>query len=436
MEKSADSSTSLPTKQSPSSVPFVCVHAGAGYHSKVTEPQLRKVVAHAAAEAIRLLRHPSCSAVDAVEAAVKVLEDSPLTNAGLGSNLNIDGKVECDASIMDGTSRGFGAVGAVSGIKNPICGAVKVLEGDKRGPGLLGRIPPMMLAGEGARRWCAERGAELVDPDALVTDEARKRWNQHMTYLRDAEAAAKEEKKTTGQKERIEEEAESNSDENGLKRPHSNVLQLSANPRKKSRSLSSASLLYDTVGAIVYDGAGNIASGVSSGGISLKYPGRVGEAACFGSGVWAQSANASNGNRSVGCNVSGTGEQIMKTTLARECATLFGALPSADRSPDESDDTDEVSGENVFDELEELLRRNFLNSYLLSNYDEKNAGLVLARVEGDMREIYVAHTTDSMCFGYMCAQSKGPHTKVSRRRDGEDIVIEGIMLGRPKSIYK
>lgn len=92
---------------------FVAVHVGAGYHSPSNEKSLRSAMKRACLAAASLLRQGSGRSLDAVSAAIQVLEDDPCTNAGRGSNLTEDGRVECDASIMDGDSGAFGAVGAV-----------------------------------------------------------------------------------------------------------------------------------------------------------------------------------------------------------------------------------------------------------------------------------------------------------------------------------
>lgn len=92
---------------------FVAVHVGAGYHAPSNEKALRSAMKRACLAAASILRKGPGGCIDAVTAAIQVLEDDPSTNAGQGSNLTEDGHVECDASIMDGDSGAFGAVGAV-----------------------------------------------------------------------------------------------------------------------------------------------------------------------------------------------------------------------------------------------------------------------------------------------------------------------------------
>ncbi|KAK3194847.1 hypothetical protein Dsin_026157 [Dipteronia sinensis] len=96
---------------------FVAVHVGAGYHAPSNEKALRSAMKRACVAAASVLAKDSGGCIDAVTAAIQVLEDDPSTNAGRGSNLTEDGHVECDASVMDGDSGVFGAVGAVPGIR-------------------------------------------------------------------------------------------------------------------------------------------------------------------------------------------------------------------------------------------------------------------------------------------------------------------------------
>ncbi|KAI9828133.1 MAG: hypothetical protein M1832_003660 [Thelocarpon impressellum] len=137
--------------------------------------------------AMRLLR-TGCSAVDAVEIAVKVLEDRKITNSGYGSNLCLDGTVECDATIIDEHGRS-GAVGAVSQIRNPISLARIVLARSLETMSLR-RVPPNLLVGDGARDFAEENHMPILPHDALVTTVARQRWMTWKAELRKAEASS------------------------------------------------------------------------------------------------------------------------------------------------------------------------------------------------------------------------------------------------------
>ncbi|KAJ2656986.1 hypothetical protein IWW48_004758, partial [Coemansia sp. RSA 1200] len=135
--------------------------------------------------AMQMLCGKRGTATDAVEAAIMVLENAPATNAGIGSNLNRLGLVECDAAIMtDGmNSSSFGAVGCVSDIRNPIQGANAVRKAYDLGPDpSTGLVPPMLLAGWGADTWAKEQGVPM-DPNIRykVTENALTRYSEYMS---------------------------------------------------------------------------------------------------------------------------------------------------------------------------------------------------------------------------------------------------------------
>ncbi|KAL9111056.1 MAG: hypothetical protein Q9227_004489 [Pyrenula ochraceoflavens] len=117
--------------------------------------------------------------------AIKALEDNPITNAGYGSNLTIEGDVECDATIVDHYGRS-GAAGAVSKVRNPISLARLVLDASTK-PMLLSRVPPNLLVGQGATDYAAENGMMIFHSDILVSDIARARWKKWHQDLREAE---------------------------------------------------------------------------------------------------------------------------------------------------------------------------------------------------------------------------------------------------------
>ena len=166
---------------------LVAVHAGAGYHSPARESAYAGVCSHACRVAAKLLQ-AGASSVDAVVAAVKVLEDEPLCNAGIGSNLTLDGTAECDASVMTGGGL-YGGCAAVPGVPNPVeLAAALALAQSSSAPKLsLGRVHPMVLCGEGARRWASFRQIPTVPPETLVTPEQRQRWERYMRWLDAAE---------------------------------------------------------------------------------------------------------------------------------------------------------------------------------------------------------------------------------------------------------
>ncbi|KAK7549384.1 nucleophile aminohydrolase [Phyllosticta citricarpa] len=167
----------------------IFVHAGAGYHSVNNEGLHLQACNDAAKAAMAILRNGG-TAVDAVEIAIKVLEDREITNAGYGSNLAIDGVVECDAIMVDHYGRS-GGVGAVAQIKNPISLARLVLDHTTQ-PLLLKRVPPNLLVAQGATDFAFEQGLSVLPHDALVSPAARERWIKWRSDLKNAERKARQ----------------------------------------------------------------------------------------------------------------------------------------------------------------------------------------------------------------------------------------------------
>ncbi|KAI9862115.1 MAG: hypothetical protein M1813_004890 [Trichoglossum hirsutum] len=161
----------------------IFVHAGAGYHSTENEALHLKACADAAKAGMAVLRNGG-SSLDAVEMAVRVLEDREITNAGYGSNLAMDGTVECDATIVDYLGRS-GAVGAVSQIRNPISLARLVLE-QTLTPLSLYRVAPNLLVAQGATDFAFEKRVAIHPHDALISPGARERWRRWKQDLIDA----------------------------------------------------------------------------------------------------------------------------------------------------------------------------------------------------------------------------------------------------------
>ncbi|KAH6913791.1 asparaginase [Coprinopsis sp. MPI-PUGE-AT-0042] len=264
---------------------YVAVHAGAGVHQPSTEKQVKFVMKEACIKALNLSstnKDPDssrCTALDMAESAIQLLEDNPYLNAGLGSNLTLDGTVECDAAIMEGASMGFGSVGAASEIRNPITVAKEILEYSKM-KDKLGRVPPLTLVSAGATSFARSQGLTTILPVSLVTPDAQRQWKKWKERLESSSADATNGALTE------EEQAEMHGTQ-------------------------------DTVGAVAWDPLTGGAAGVSSGGLLLKWPGRVGEAAVYGAGCWAQQDIVAGQDIGVACSVSGTGELIIRAQLAR-----------------------------------------------------------------------------------------------------------------------
>ncbi|KAI4094386.1 MAG: hypothetical protein L6R37_007259 [Teloschistes peruensis] len=162
----------------------IFVHAGAGYHSVQNEKIHLQACEHAARAAMNVLNEGG-AAVDAVEVAVRVLEDKEITNAGFGSNLSMEGTVECDATIMDHYGRS-GAVGAVGQVQHPIHLARLILDYSTK-PLSLKRVPPNLLAGPGATAFAASLQVPVVPPDHLISHAAQDRWIKWARDLKIAE---------------------------------------------------------------------------------------------------------------------------------------------------------------------------------------------------------------------------------------------------------
>ncbi|PIA14638.1 N-terminal nucleophile aminohydrolase [Coemansia reversa NRRL 1564] len=305
---------------------YVAVHIGAGYHSKQNAEQYKKVIKAACNAAMGILKQGQ-SANAGVESAIKVLEDAPITNAGIGSNLNRRGQVECDASIMCTDPNAFGAVGAVTLICNPIQAANAIMGVSSKGPdSRAGLIPPMFLVGHGAESWAEKHGIPTnTNRRHMITEDSLEKYSEYM------ERAFPAHNQPAG----------------------TSIMQINDDD----------DLMLDTVGAVCIDNRGVISAGVSSGGIALKYPGRIGEAAMFGCGSWAELQLASDNNlaRVSGCSVSGTGEQIMRSMLAQDCAQR---------------------SEDIFTALHECFER-FCTNPSLAMYPQKSAGLILIRQDLD-----------------------------------------------------
>jgi beta-aspartyl-peptidase (threonine type) len=252
--------------QSASRKPMLVIHGGAGTITRASmTPEVEKEYRDVLAQALRTghaILAKGGSSLDAVEATIRVMEDSPLFNAGKGAVFTHEGRNELDASIMEGRTKKAGSVAGVTIIRNPITAARAVMEKSEH----------VMMVGRGAELFATKMGLDIVDPAYFWTE---RRWK----------ALQKELLLEEGQKPKAE---------------------LQPADEKK----------FGTVGAVALDLDGNLAAGTSTGGMTNKKFGRVGDAPIIGAGTYADNES---------CAVSGTGhgEFFIRWTVAYDIAALM-----------------------------------------------------------------------------------------------------------------
>lgn len=249
----------------PARTPVLAIHGGAGVERGDLDAA-GLAEARAALEAALRAGHAKLQAgapaMDAVKAAITVLEDAPSFNAGKGAVFTHDGRNELDAAVMDGATGQAGAIAGVTRVRNPILLADTVMTSS----------PHVMMVGEGAEAFAATQDIALVDPAYFRTE---RRWQQLQRAL-EAERTAQ---------------------------PQASVLTGDARP------------YFGTVGAVALDAGGRLAAGTSTGGMTNKRYNRVGDAPLIGAGTWADAR----------CAVSGTGwgEYYIRAAAAHEiCARV------------------------------------------------------------------------------------------------------------------
>lgn len=237
------------------------IHGGAGFVGNLTDEQEQHYTAsitrilHAGGEFLA----SGSAALDVAEHCCRLLEDDPLYNAGKGAVLNADGVVEMDAAIMNGSDVRAGSVIGVQGVQNPIHLARLVME----------QTEHVMLAGAGANQFAASQRVAMQPPEYFITPRRQEQLQQ-----------AKQQAKV--------------------------VLDHSDTVEKK----------FGTVGVVVRDQNGTVAAATSTGGITNKQFGRVGDSPVIGAGVWAD-------NDSCAVSCTGFGEQFLRTVLARYIADVI-----------------------------------------------------------------------------------------------------------------
>lgn len=279
--------------------PVLLVHGGAWAIPAADEEAHARGVRAALEAGYAVLRRGGAAA-DAVEAAVVVLEDDPTFDAGRGSFLTADGRVQLDALLMDGGRMKAGGVACVERLRNPIKAARLVLE----------QSPHVYFVGAGAEAFAASHGMELIDNGELVLERERER-------LKVAQARA----------------AAGLADEtfSGLRddKGPETAVHARAEKREAGEAGNGAGFgshdggshdfgSHDTVGAVALDGQGNLAAATSTGGTLNKTPGRVGDSSLIGCGCYAD-------NLSAAVSLTGWGEPIMKLVLGKWATDRVGA---------------------------------------------------------------------------------------------------------------
>ncbi len=242
-------------------MPSIIVHGGAGAYEPGKEHERGLL---AAVDAAWVLLESGGSAADAVEAAIVMMEDDPIFNAGLGSSLNLEGVVECDASIML-SDYSAGAVAALKAAKNPIRAARLVME----------RTDHVLLAGEGADSFARKMGLPSGD---LRTERRIELHRKNLRTFRDG-----------------------------------GEIKFMPNLRGLADEMG-----IGTVGAAAMDAEGRLAAGTSTGGMMMKVPGRVGDGAVIGAGTYASPHAAAS--------ATGHGEAIMRHLVAKGAVGAAGDI--------------------------------------------------------------------------------------------------------------
>ncbi len=263
----------------------IVVHGGAGDISADRIESAKAGCQEAALVGWRILQEGG-SALDAVEATVRALEDNPNYNAGTGSCLTANGTIEMDAGLMDGNTLQVGAIASVERIKNPISLARNVLES-----------PHVLLAGRGAILFAIDQGLSLCREEDLQTERQYQKWQQ----LRE------EQKAMLGQGEPAFHRREVGSIPARLE-PGQDISQQTKPTENDKKSDDK----HGTVGAVAIDYAGNLVAGTSTGGIPFKLPGRVGDSPLVGCGFYADE------NAAISCT--GHGEDFTRLLIAKRAA--------------------------------------------------------------------------------------------------------------------
>jgi beta-aspartyl-peptidase (threonine type) len=256
------------------------IHGGAGTITRASmtperEKEYRDKLTEVVLAGYKALQNGK-SAIDAVELAIRMMEDSPLFNAGKGAVFTADGKNELDASIMDGKTLKAGGVAGLHHVKNPITLARAVME----------KSPHVLMFGDGAEVFAKEQGIELVDEKYFWT---QRRWDALQKIKQQEKEQKEKEKKDKEQPKKV-------GEFNGYSERSEQV--------------------FGTVGAVALDKDGNLAAGTSTGGMDNKKYGRVGDSPIIGAGTYAN-------NDSCAVSATGWGEYFIRVGVARDISSAM-----------------------------------------------------------------------------------------------------------------
>ncbi|MBX7248960.1 MAG: isoaspartyl peptidase/L-asparaginase [Caulobacteraceae bacterium] len=259
----------------------IAVHGGAGVieRADLTPEQdaaYRAAMQHAVDKGSAILKAGG-SSLDAIEAVVRDLEDDPLFNAGRGAVFTAAGRNELDAAIMDGTDMRAGSVAGVTTVRHPISLARAVME----------RSPHVMMIGEGAEAFARSLGLEMVSPGFFFTE---RRWQQLVEALKEKNFPVPPRPEGAPPPP-----------------PAGAMAALAGRPGMDDHR-------FGTVGVVALDQAGRVAAGTSTGGLTAKQWGRVGDAPVIGAGTWA--------GRGCAVSATGTGEYFIRLSVARDVCGL------------------------------------------------------------------------------------------------------------------
>lgn len=264
--------------------PVIAIHGGAGAVARGGHDAQQEAAYHAALQdilrAAQQLLAGGGSALDAVSLAVELLEDCPLFNAGHGAVFTHEGTHELDAAVMDGATLRAGAVACVHRVRHPVRAARAVME----------RSAHVLLVGAGAEAFAEGLGLEMVAPDYFSTEARREDWRRALATdkaLLDHDGAS-----------------------------------LASGPSAAGTAPLDEERKLGTVGAVALDAQGNLAAATSTGGMTNKHAGRVGDSPLVGAGTYAD-------NRTAAVSCTGTGEMFIRAVAAHDvCARMaYGGLP-------------------------------------------------------------------------------------------------------------